>query len=70
MTTAYHAEHVGSLLRPPWLLQARAANQRGELSDAELHEAHDRAAAEAIGVQRSSTPGSPGSSWTRWATTG
>jgi methionine synthase II (cobalamin-independent) len=25
MSTEYHAEHVGSLLRPPWLLDARAA---------------------------------------------
>jgi len=25
MSTEYHAEHVGSLLRPPWLLAARAA---------------------------------------------
>ena len=54
MATAYHAEHVGSLLRPPWLLQARAARRRGELSDANLHEAEDRAVAEAIDVQRDS----------------
>jgi 5-methyltetrahydropteroyltriglutamate--homocysteine methyltransferase len=52
MVTAYHAEHVGSLLRPPWLLQARAAHKRGELSDAHLREAQDRAAVEAIELQR------------------
>jgi methionine synthase II (cobalamin-independent) len=29
MSTEYHAEHVGSLLRPSWLLAARAARRRG-----------------------------------------
>jgi 5-methyltetrahydropteroyltriglutamate--homocysteine methyltransferase len=52
MATAYHAEHVGSLLRPPWLLEARVARKRGELSDAKVREAEDRAAAEALGLQR------------------
>jgi 5-methyltetrahydropteroyltriglutamate--homocysteine methyltransferase len=52
MSTGYHAEHVGSLLRPPWLLEARAANKRGDLSDADLHEAEDRAASEVIELQR------------------
>lgn len=52
MATAYHAEHVGSLLRPPWLLEARAARTRGELSEAALREAEDRAAAGAIELQR------------------
>ena len=52
MATGYHAEHVGSLLRPSWLLEARAARKRGELSDAELREAEDRAAAEALDLQR------------------
>ncbi|MGP8000866.1 MAG: hypothetical protein ACLPKI_26620 [Streptosporangiaceae bacterium] len=31
MATEYHAEHVGSLLRPAWLLDARTAHQRGQL---------------------------------------
>jgi 5-methyltetrahydropteroyltriglutamate--homocysteine methyltransferase len=52
MPTEYHAEHVGSLLRPPWLLAARAARRRGELSAAELRSAEDRAAVEAIELQR------------------
>jgi 5-methyltetrahydropteroyltriglutamate--homocysteine methyltransferase len=51
MNTGYHAEHVGSLLRPSWLLEARARRKRGELADAELAEAADRAAAEAIALQ-------------------
>ncbi len=52
MATEYHAEHVGSLLRPPWLLEAREARARGQLSDAELAEAEDRAVGEAIELQR------------------
>ena len=31
MTTEYHAEHVGSLLRPPWLLEARVRERAEEL---------------------------------------
>jgi 5-methyltetrahydropteroyltriglutamate--homocysteine methyltransferase len=52
MTTDYHAEHVGSLLRPPWLLEARAASKRGELTADELRKLQDRAALEAIELQR------------------
>jgi methionine synthase II (cobalamin-independent) len=52
MATDYHAEHVGSLLRQPWLLDARARHQRGELDTAGLREAEDRAAAENIALQR------------------
>lgn len=52
MSTDYHAEHVGSLLRQPWLLDARARHQRGELDQAGLRAAEDRAAAENIALQR------------------
>jgi 5-methyltetrahydropteroyltriglutamate--homocysteine methyltransferase len=52
MAADYHAEHVGSLLRPPWLLSARAARKRGELSAEELRQAEDRAVLEAIELQR------------------
>ncbi|MGE5136973.1 MAG: cobalamin-independent methionine synthase II family protein [Gemmatimonadota bacterium] len=52
MTADVHAEHVGSLLRPPWLLSARAARRRGELGDGELRELEDRAALAAISLQR------------------
>ena len=48
-----HAEHVGSLLRPAYLLDARARHRAGELSDEELREVEDRAALDAIAVQRS-----------------
>jgi 5-methyltetrahydropteroyltriglutamate--homocysteine methyltransferase len=49
-----HAEHVGSLLRPAYLLDARARHRAGELTDAELRAAEDRAALEAIALQRES----------------
>jgi 5-methyltetrahydropteroyltriglutamate--homocysteine methyltransferase len=52
MTTDYHAEHVGSLLRPAWLLEARAARRRGAMTVGELAELEDRAALEAIELQR------------------
>jgi 5-methyltetrahydropteroyltriglutamate--homocysteine methyltransferase len=52
MTTAYHAEHVGSLLRPQWLLQARQAHQKGELPLEELRAAEDRAILGHIALQR------------------
>ncbi len=52
MATDYHAEHVGSLLRPSWLLEARARHRRGELSQAGLREAEDRAVRENIALQR------------------
>jgi methionine synthase II (cobalamin-independent) len=52
MATDHHAEHVGSLLRQPWLLHARAEHKQGTLGEAGLREAEDRAAAENIDVQR------------------
>jgi 5-methyltetrahydropteroyltriglutamate--homocysteine methyltransferase len=52
MSTRYHAEHVGSLLRPPWLLRARAAHEAGTLSAGELRAAQDRAITELIGLQQ------------------
>ena len=52
MATNYHAEHVGSLLRPPELLTARAAHARGEITVNRLREVEDEAAVAAIDVQR------------------
>jgi 5-methyltetrahydropteroyltriglutamate--homocysteine methyltransferase len=46
------AEHVGSLLRPPELLQARAAHTRGEVDIERLRQAEDEAALAAIALQR------------------
>ena len=47
-----HAEHVGSLLRPGYLLTARERHRDGALSDEQLREAEDRAALEALALQR------------------
>ncbi len=52
MATDYHAEHVGSLLRQPWLLGARAEYKQGKLSEAELRAVEDRAVEENIAMQR------------------
>src|ERR687886_713799 len=46
------AEHVGSLLRPPELLEARAAHAAGGLPEAELRAAEDRAILGALDLQR------------------
>ncbi len=43
MPKPYRAEHVGSLLRPPQVLQARAAHAAGTLSLEQLRAAEDRA---------------------------
>ena len=47
-----HAEHVGSLLRQPWLLTARAEYKAGAIGEGELRAAEDRATEENIAVQR------------------
>src|SRR5712692_6989151 len=53
MTSArYRAEQVGSLLRPPELLQARAEHAQGRLPLDQLHGAEDRAILEALEKQR------------------
>jgi 5-methyltetrahydropteroyltriglutamate--homocysteine methyltransferase len=52
MATEHRAEHVGSLLRPPYLLAARDARDKGELTTGELREVEDRAIAELIGLQQ------------------
>ena len=49
---AVRAEHVGSLLRPPGLLAARAAHRGGGLPGTTLAELEDHAALEAIALQR------------------
>src|SRR5574342_41509 len=57
LSPPYRADHVGSLLRPPKLLEARGRFQRGEISAAELREVEDEAIAaavkkeEAVGLQ-------------------
>jgi 5-methyltetrahydropteroyltriglutamate--homocysteine methyltransferase len=48
----FRAEHVGSLLRPDYLLDARKRHAEGTLSAAELRQVEDRAIAEAIAFQQ------------------
>jgi 5-methyltetrahydropteroyltriglutamate--homocysteine methyltransferase len=50
--TNYRADHVGSLLRPPELLQARADFTAGRIGESQLHEAEDRAIDKALELQR------------------
>lgn len=50
--STYRADHVGSLLRSPELLQARTANAEGRLDADELRQVEDRAILEALELQR------------------
>ena len=50
MKTA-RADVVGSLLRPPYLREARAGMRTGSVSDAQLRAVEDRAVSEAIALQ-------------------
>jgi 5-methyltetrahydropteroyltriglutamate--homocysteine methyltransferase len=51
MNPPFHAEHIGSLLRPAELLQARAAHDSGKLSDEALKDVEDRHIREAVKLQ-------------------
>jgi len=42
-TPPFRADHVGSFLRPPYLLDARSKKAAGEISAAQLREVEDRA---------------------------
>src|SRR5690349_6978700 len=50
-TPPFRADHVGSLLRPPALKQARDARQRGEITAAQLREAEDAAIRDVVRMQ-------------------
>src|SRR6266849_2952563 len=47
----FRAEHVGSLLRPPELLKARAEHEAGRLPAAELHNLEDQMIRKAVAFQ-------------------
>jgi 5-methyltetrahydropteroyltriglutamate--homocysteine methyltransferase len=47
----FRANHVGSLLRPPELLQARDKRQKGEITAAQLREVEERAIRDAVTMQ-------------------
>jgi 5-methyltetrahydropteroyltriglutamate--homocysteine methyltransferase len=51
MPISYHAQHIGSLLRPPELLQARAAHAAGSLPLEQLRSMEDRAILQVIEKQ-------------------
>jgi 5-methyltetrahydropteroyltriglutamate--homocysteine methyltransferase len=48
----FRADHVGSLLRPQYLLEARAQHASGSLDADALREVEDRAVTEVVGLQR------------------
>ena len=52
MVTRFRADHVGSLLRPAALLEARGAYAEGRLGLDALRQAEDSAVLEAIQLQR------------------
>ncbi len=52
MTARYRAEQVGSLLRPPELLEAHAAHAQGRLPLEELRAIEDQAILQALELQR------------------
>jgi 5-methyltetrahydropteroyltriglutamate--homocysteine methyltransferase len=53
MTTRFHAEQLGSLLRPPELLEARARHANGKTPLEELRQLEDQAILAALAKQRS-----------------
>jgi methionine synthase II (cobalamin-independent) len=48
----FKAEHLGSLLRPDYLLAARKQFDKKEISASELKEFEDKAIAEAVKLQK------------------
>src|SRR5262245_22504606 len=52
MTARFRADQVGSLLRPPELLRARAAHAEGKLEQDALRQLEDRAILQAIAMQQ------------------
>ncbi len=52
MASPYRADHVGSLLRPPELIQARNDYTEGRITDDELRTAEDAAVLKALDLQR------------------
>jgi methionine synthase II (cobalamin-independent) len=50
-TAPFRANHVGSLLRPPELLQAREKRQKNEINAAQLREVEDRCIRDAVKMQ-------------------
>ena len=53
MASPYRADHVGSLLRPPELLEVKAQFAEGKVSEQQLHAAEDAAVLKALELQKS-----------------
>ena len=51
-TPPFRAEHLGSLLRPDYLLEARRRFDRKEITQEQLRELEDRAIIESVNLQR------------------
>jgi len=51
-TPPFRADHVGSFLRPPYLLEAREKKARGEITAEQLREVEDKAITEIVQFQR------------------
>ena len=51
-TPPFRADHVGSFLRPAYLLEARERKARGEITPEALRDVEDRAIAEVVALQR------------------
>jgi 5-methyltetrahydropteroyltriglutamate--homocysteine methyltransferase len=52
MASPYRSDHVGSLLRPPELIQARTDHAEGRISADQLRDAEDAAVLDALELQR------------------
>ncbi len=52
MPETFRSDHVGSLLRPPELLQARTDSTEGRISETQLHEIEDASINRALEMQR------------------
>jgi 5-methyltetrahydropteroyltriglutamate--homocysteine methyltransferase len=52
MASAYRADHIGSLLRPPELLQAREDHRQNRITTEQLRAAEDAAVLKALELQR------------------
>ena len=50
-TPPFRADHVGSLLRPPALKEAREAHKRGQITAAQLRVAEDAAIRDVVRLQ-------------------
>ena len=50
-TPPFRADHVGSFLRPKFLLDARERRAKGEITAAELRAVEDKAIAEIVKFQ-------------------